>query len=690
MEALEKLKREVYTKRIQIANPFHDYDPLRSGLISTAQFMSALGMSSIPLSKPEMEALVALYTSAPRAARDPSRAVSYVPFLAEIESVFTQEDLEASPTKTIPPPPSYSAVTEDGSVKALGSSSPALSVLRRLRRDVATRRMNLLPFFEDFDSHGRRVVTQNQFQRLLATMGLHVTGRELMDLIHRYADRASDTHDIKYIPFLADVDPEGIFETSSLAEAFSTSSASFTSGPTTTADLARDANVQASHDAFAASASGSGMVSVPHVLEAAVSEVARRSLRAKDFFADHDPLRHGLITVPQFIRSLTALLGGVLVPLPLLSQTAQAFTSPSASPPRVVDYHAFLDALKSPPGQAPVTSSPSPVVTQEEALEALESKLGQIRQRVHQRRILVRPLFRDFDRYSLGVIEPKCVIQALAGMGVPVSSSELQLFLAAFPSPSSTPGFGYMAFVEAVDPDAASLGHAAFESGPSLADGGGAAPTSLSASSSTTLAGSNVPLSLLMAKICQWVNTRRVRLSEFVRDRKFHTHRILASKFTSGLSMSGLRLTQGELDLLTSAYADPSKAGFVNHQAFLDDIDSTYYVKNLESQPERDPRATTQVVASGPLPPLTRADRAVYTRVISRFASAVVSQRMHIKPQFQDMDTYASGKVTPHQFTAVVETFFSVGLDELAVLVKAYGLDDGRIDYVRFLGDVSA
>ncbi len=192
----------------------------------------------------------------------------------------------------------------------------------------------------------------------------------------------------------------------------------------------------------------------------------------------------------------------------------------------------------------------------------LDAFLAAVRKRVAQRRILVRPLFRDFDRHSRGFIEPKCVIQALASMGLQCSRGQLSELMAGFPCKATGHGFDYLAFVDAVDPHAAAPGEAVFAAAAEYGAVRRPAPSRVPAPSAAAAG-----LDLLMSKICKWVNTRRIRLSEFVRDPRFPTRHMSASRFKSALSMAGICLTEPELELLCSAYAG-SDAERVNHALF--------------------------------------------------------------------------------------------------------------------------
>lgn len=80
-------------------------------------------------------------------------------------------------------------------------------LLAELRHEVTTKRIDVYPPFKDLDrSFGfTKGVTQTQFERLLSTLNLGVSRREVQLIAAKY--RNPNTGHINYRAFIADIDP---------------------------------------------------------------------------------------------------------------------------------------------------------------------------------------------------------------------------------------------------------------------------------------------------------------------------------------------------------------------------------------------------------------------------------------------------------------------------------------------------
>ena len=79
-------------KRVRIEEFFHDFDKLRKGRVTKAQFESILSMLNFNLSKQEFEALAAKYKT-----NDPEYFVCYKDFCASVNSAFTVYGIQQDP-----------------------------------------------------------------------------------------------------------------------------------------------------------------------------------------------------------------------------------------------------------------------------------------------------------------------------------------------------------------------------------------------------------------------------------------------------------------------------------------------------------------------------------------------------------------------------------------------------------------
>jgi len=99
-QLMERLRHLVLVNRIRVQQFFADFDPLRSGTISRAQFergldyMGLSGLDQHHLTAAQLDTLCHVY----EAPNDPERRVAWTRFVADLESVFTLPNLEYTPS----------------------------------------------------------------------------------------------------------------------------------------------------------------------------------------------------------------------------------------------------------------------------------------------------------------------------------------------------------------------------------------------------------------------------------------------------------------------------------------------------------------------------------------------------------------------------------------------------------------
>jgi len=142
----------IYTRRIRIKDFFRDFDPLRKGLVTPAQWQSAFAMSGLDrlLVPAETAELIAGYT---RVAPDGRAVGDYAAFLHDVALTFTRPGLERTPEAAVPSEPAglldrtrYQFASRD-----LGGAREqrVRAVLSHLRDKVLRRGMLVKPFFDD-------------------------------------------------------------------------------------------------------------------------------------------------------------------------------------------------------------------------------------------------------------------------------------------------------------------------------------------------------------------------------------------------------------------------------------------------------------------------------------------------------------------------------------------------------------
>jgi hypothetical protein len=119
-EVLSRIKLEVAQRRVRPKEFFLDFDQLRKGEVSEAQFRRALSMMNLNLTATDLDAVCALFHLS-------SGLLNYRQFLQDVDSVFHHET-EASPVKVAKQQLSPAQLTADQHTTHTGQAS--LSGLR--------------------------------------------------------------------------------------------------------------------------------------------------------------------------------------------------------------------------------------------------------------------------------------------------------------------------------------------------------------------------------------------------------------------------------------------------------------------------------------------------------------------------------------------------------------------------------
>ena len=141
----DRIRAMVVMKRIRCEEFFLDYDKLRKGRVTRAQFCQILSQLGFSLTNEELECLAVRYCT-----EDPEKFVSYPQFCASINAAFTRTGIQKVPTTRVPP------VTQNDTLLARrkylqGEDCDIEAILTEYRNAVDTRRIHLKPVFQDFD-----------------------------------------------------------------------------------------------------------------------------------------------------------------------------------------------------------------------------------------------------------------------------------------------------------------------------------------------------------------------------------------------------------------------------------------------------------------------------------------------------------------------------------------------------------
>ncbi|XP_064617922.1 uncharacterized protein LOC135482031 [Liolophura sinensis] len=389
-ELMSRIRHIILTSRLRVTEYFQDYDPLRSGSITKAQFLrglASLGLSKLgqhDLSQKQASMLCDFYSSPTQADK-----VLWTKFVDDVESVFTQPGLEKNPTYQVPPSEMFRVPkpgTVDWSMASAEHEGMVERAMKRLKERTCQRHILVKPVFQDFDRHNNGHVTRSQFRQCLTMLELHASEPEMIALEAKYCNDMG----FDYKAFLQDLEPQTPRKLMYLERQ----------------ETLRRVN-QIKHLPELNPATD-----LEQVLLKVKTKVMKERLRPLEFMRDYDKLRSGRMLKTSFRRALD------LCRFELKESEISILEDRyQAANPDYVDYLKFCDELESvfttkDLEKAPllnVTQFTPPVEWQMNTLPAeMQSKftecMNRIAEKVRQRNIQLFPLFEDYDRVHMGAV----------------------------------------------------------------------------------------------------------------------------------------------------------------------------------------------------------------------------------------------------------------------------------------------
>eukprot|EP01064_Diplonema_japonicum_P027528 TRINITY_DN3996_c0_g1_i1.p1 TRINITY_DN3996_c0_g1~~TRINITY_DN3996_c0_g1_i1.p1 ORF type:complete len:922 (+),score=250.59 TRINITY_DN3996_c0_g1_i1:75-2840(+) len=432
-EVMSDIRAQVLTQRIRIKEFLRDYDKLKSGLILKEQFAAGLNMAKIELDEKELQCLVGAYGSEKR-----KGAVRWTAFCDDVDEVHTTKNLECSPSKVNHT--QHLVTSKMFGERAPRVDGPVMKILEKLREAVRTRGILLPPFFKDFDVRNTGQITANRLGQALTRHGFGLSPQEVETIVQAYADPR--TRDVCYRKLINDID-----ETEKMPVLASTMSDAPTQG--------LPIGYGFTHP--------QPLCDIEELLEEIRSKVAKGSIRIKDFFVDADKLRKGSVPKSKFRTGLDV--GGIRLDERKLCMLEERFVSASGEG---VDYVAFSaevspdtqdrDLEKNPNKSRtmykPSSSHPLKSMLRRSAdpsNEALvEAILHKLRTLTTTRRILLKPVFLDFDKIRKGHVSPYQFAAALDRLQLKLLPEECQKIIENYETVNGD--VNYTEFCAAIDP----------------------------------------------------------------------------------------------------------------------------------------------------------------------------------------------------------------------------------------------
>lgn len=376
-DVLSRIRKSCSQKRIRLQEFFRDFDRLRSGNITQAQFRIGMNMAGIDLSNAEFTLLTDTYSS------DAPNMFRWRQFCDDVDEVFTKKNLEKDATVEVTLPAlftRYGAQQPLKTDKQLAASLVAQFKESKLRRE----RLDAKSFFQSWDKHNRFKVSPKQFRQVLATFGFELTDKQNEALCKYYSNQDGE---IEYLRFLADSNPDAEEKPEETKSRY-----------------------QAKERKF------DGITEFDRLIDKIKAIVKKGRIRLLEFFQDHDPLRKGTVPCSKFKGVLRG------QKIELTDKEYETLLDRFGLPEDRdrVDYVQFNDEIEYVFTIKGLEKAPTTVVTEyvipgatlidpEDVLtdaeeEVLEACLTRIGSEVRNRRLLLKPFFQDKDKIRCGVI----------------------------------------------------------------------------------------------------------------------------------------------------------------------------------------------------------------------------------------------------------------------------------------------
>ncbi|GLD95923.1 hypothetical protein PINS_up004601 [Pythium insidiosum] len=543
-------------RRIRLEEFMKTFDVHHVKKIKVEQFKRALDVSGLQLSTDEMNVIIDKYRFA-----DAPAFVDYRRFCDLIDKAFTVKGLEAKPElrgsihSNLPTslPLGKRELTEKEQ-EVLTSAKQKLAVAIRDKGIV------LKDVFHDFDRSNAGKVTKAQFVRDLLDF-VSLSSGEVEALINAYGTDL----DVNYRALHYDITPVG------------PGKATF-GGPidSNESPLAKSPDRPRR---LSAPPSPRSELNAVQELEAELSEtLVRDRIRTKNFFIDFDPLRTEKCTEAQFRRCVKLCFPRVTEHD--LDMLVRKYRAPDSDVSKVfyMKFCNYIEGKSNNPSSNDNNSSDD-VLSQlttalrgssvqpscsrdvrgsltETEFEVYRATMERLSSFCTQRRVLVKPLFQDFDKGRREHITVEQFIRVMTMLKLTLSNSnEQRVLLKRYASPHGERFVNYVTFCHDIE----SWGDNNSRPSSSSSNGGSArssiaseilSPTRIQSETFETTAAAthtrSVPM--LMRYIKQVIKRDRIRLEEYYRDfDKLRHGKITNPQFAAGLNASGLVMSKDEM-----------------------------------------------------------------------------------------------------------------------------------------------
>ena len=707
----DRLHVAIFKNRIRTTEFFRDHDKLRSGIITRNQFIRGLTLAqdgvqlgASLLTSSEIKKIADYYS-------DINGMVKYRKFCDRMENTFNIPDLERQPTKepTRPDPKCLQTKLAD-----LDSEEEARlqELIREIKKNITNRRIMLYPYFKDFDRGAgyTRTVTKGQFTRILNFSGVKLSPTDLDIVYRKYRDPI--TGDVLYPAFSVAVEEEfGQYYVRDERDAqrYGMNVTDFKCG----IEQVKKAKNQAANpdkDRFAVkslSVKREHQNTVEETISLIKDYVYKNRIRGITFFRDFDMLRTGLVTKSVFRRCLDAM--GIrfvqdeaqqlidhyqdskkpdcvlweefLKDVETLYTNPQQFTKTCGLPEEPIPPKAKI------PGQTNFSEMSS------EDQESIKAVLNRFKGRVDRRRVLMKPVFQEFDKHNHGYVTPDQFIRVLTLLQLGCTEAEARLLSNLY---SDDFGFNYMTFIHTLIPkideetkyesqllELQSLGKKTTKQATGLESERFATMLSKEDSDMRNMA---------MIRLKTLVFKERIRVYEWMKDYdKLRSGSIARSSFRRALDLCGVGevLFEPEIVSIMDCYTSPDRPDEVQYLNLCSELETVF----TNSHVDQNPQSTVQQFK----PPvewekndLEEQEESIFKMAMYRLGEHIKKTRIQLYPLFEDYDRVHNATVSRSQFHRVLSELEMGGLlseQEFRVIFKKFNMTRGGkndVNYVAF------
>ncbi|XP_071638327.1 uncharacterized protein [Temnothorax longispinosus] len=471
---------------------------------------------------------------------------------------------------------------------------------------VSKRKIVLRPYFQDYELIAKNVgtVTLAHFGRILKFLGIVVGAEEFRLLVKRFT---KDVYTVNYVAFLKAVDEvqrylheHGMVDLGGkLLDQFP--------GRIITAELPKlprpeigrivPSQVFGKQTVFHPVMERTReTMSTPEVVKRIQRHILEHRIRIYEFFKGFEYLNVDRVTVPQFRRALDALQISSLGRLWLLEPEVDALIALYKDPddPDRVCWRMFEDDIdrvftvkrldklpslkvESPPQEIvelPRRGTSNWQCQPKNMRDFCEDILQRVRQRVEERRILLKQFFKDYDKHNCGHVTRAQLRQVLI-TAILLSPEEVFALEQRY---NDDLGFNYTQFLQEleVQPIVEPLYRRMLEDKKRL---NAEKPPSEPHEDETNIV-------LILAKIKAKVVRERIKVLEFMRQFDRHNQLVIARlDFIRGLDQLRCGLTTAEVDTITRVFQALLKPGFVEYTKFAAVVEEAVTTGGLEKVP---------------------------------------------------------------------------------------------------------